>query len=131
MSTDVLVVQNCQPLRALNHEQGHYCSAGIEDLKEKREQILKQIQDEEGEKQKIQQDLAALTQRLSRINESLARKVCDTDHVAGLQDASYALCPAWQPGMTLSVQPKWKESIVNHISNHKLFFPPCICVTCR
>lgn len=47
----------------------------IEDLKEKREQILKQIQDEENEKQKIQQELAALTQRLSRINESLARKM--------------------------------------------------------
>eukprot|EP00878_Enallax_costatus_P005785 GHUV01006066.1.p1 GENE.GHUV01006066.1~~GHUV01006066.1.p1 ORF type:complete len:112 (+),score=24.57 GHUV01006066.1:213-548(+) len=47
----------------------------IEDLKEKREGILKQIQDEENEKQKIQQELAALTQRLSRINESLARKI--------------------------------------------------------
>lgn len=45
-------------------------------MKEKREQILKQIGDEENEKQKIQQELAALTQRLSRINESLARKVC-------------------------------------------------------
>jgi hypothetical protein len=45
------------------------CSAaGIEDLREKREQILKQIQDEESEKAKIQTELAALTQRLSRIN---------------------------------------------------------------
>lgn len=50
-------------------------AAGIEDLREKREQILKQIQDEEMEKQRIQQELAALTQRLSRVNESLARKV--------------------------------------------------------
>eukprot|EP00879_Flechtneria_rotunda_P008164 GHRR01008552.1.p2 GENE.GHRR01008552.1~~GHRR01008552.1.p2 ORF type:complete len:112 (+),score=38.98 GHRR01008552.1:550-885(+) len=47
----------------------------IEDLREKREGILKHIQDEENEKQKIQQELAALTQRLSRINESLARKI--------------------------------------------------------
>ncbi|WIA17083.1 hypothetical protein OEZ86_014256 [Tetradesmus obliquus] len=47
----------------------------IEDLREKREQILKQIQDEEMEKQRIQQELAALTQRLSRVNESLARKI--------------------------------------------------------
>jgi len=51
------------------------CCAGIEDLREKREQITKQIQDEECEKQKIQQELAALTQRLSRVNESLAKKV--------------------------------------------------------
>jgi hypothetical protein len=36
---------------------------------------MKQIQDEEMEKQRIQQELAALTQRLSRVNESLARKV--------------------------------------------------------
>jgi len=43
-------------------------AAGIEDLREKREQILKQIQDEENEKAKIQQELAALTQRLARIN---------------------------------------------------------------
>lgn len=49
--------------------------AGIEDLREKREQILKQIVDEESEKAKIQTELTALTQRLSRINESLARKV--------------------------------------------------------
>lgn len=58
-----------------NRNKQYCCFAGIEDLKEKREQILKQIQDEENEKQKIQQELAALTQRLSRINESLARKV--------------------------------------------------------
>jgi uncharacterized coiled-coil protein SlyX len=36
---------------------------------------MKQINDEEMEKQRIQQELAALTQRLSRVNESLARKV--------------------------------------------------------
>lgn len=42
--------------------------AGIEDLREKREQILKQIGDEENEKGKIQTELAALTQRLARIN---------------------------------------------------------------
>jgi Sjoegren syndrome nuclear autoantigen 1 len=52
-----------------------WLAAGIEDLREKREQIMKQIQDEEMEKQRVQQELAALTQRLSRVNESLARKV--------------------------------------------------------
>lgn len=52
-------------------------------MKEKREQILKQIVDEESEKAKIQQELAALTQRLARINESLARKVCGNRHCSG------------------------------------------------
>lgn len=49
--------------------------AGIEDLREKREEISKQIRDEESEKAKIQQDLQILTKRLAQINESLARKV--------------------------------------------------------
>lgn len=50
--------------------------AGIEDLKEKREEVNKQIVKDEEEKQKIQNDLRMLTERLSRINDSLARKVC-------------------------------------------------------
>jgi uncharacterized coiled-coil protein SlyX len=49
--------------------------AGIEDLREKREEINKQIKEEESEKAKIQQDLQILTKRLSQINDSLARKV--------------------------------------------------------
>ena len=48
---------------------------GIEDLREKREEINKQIKEEESEKAKIQQDLQILTKRLSQINDSLARKV--------------------------------------------------------
>lgn len=62
--------------------------AGIEDLREKREQILKQINDEEMEKQRIQQELAGLTQRLSRINESLARKVGPTRLLSSVSSSS-------------------------------------------
>merc|ERR1711990_831777 len=47
----------------------------IEDLKEKREEVNRQILKDEEEKQKIQNDLRILTERLSRINDSLARKV--------------------------------------------------------
>eukprot|EP01038_Epipyxis_sp_PR26KG_P017916 gene17916-25063_t len=47
----------------------------IEDLREKREEINKQILKEEEEKAKIQRDLSVLTDRLSNINEALARKV--------------------------------------------------------
>ena len=47
----------------------------IEDLREKREEINKQILKEEEEKAKIQKDLSMMTDRLSAINEALARKV--------------------------------------------------------
>ena len=47
----------------------------IEDLREKREEVNRQILREEEEKAKIQKDLSLLTDRLSHINESLARKV--------------------------------------------------------
>ena len=47
----------------------------IEDLREKREEINRQILKEEEEKAKIQRDLSVLTERLSGINEALARKI--------------------------------------------------------
>merc|ERR1712124_182866 len=47
----------------------------LEDLREKREQINREIAREEDDKNKIQNDLKILTERLSRINDSLARKV--------------------------------------------------------
>merc|ERR1711998_339802 len=47
----------------------------IEDLREKREQVNAQIQKAEEEKAKIQNDLRILTERLSRVNDSLTRKI--------------------------------------------------------
>lgn len=47
----------------------------IEDLREKREEINRQILKDEEDKAKIQRDLSQLTDRLSTINENLARKV--------------------------------------------------------
>ena len=44
-------------------------------MRVRREEVQRQIQDEEVEKGKIQQDLAVLTKRLGQINNSLARKV--------------------------------------------------------
>ena len=49
--------------------------AGIEDLREKREAVNTAILKEEEEKAKIQKDLSILTDRLSKINEALARRV--------------------------------------------------------
>jgi len=47
----------------------------IDDLREKREEINRQLQKDEEDKAKIQRDLSVLTDRLTKINESLARKV--------------------------------------------------------
>ena len=46
----------------------------IEDLREKREEVNRQILKEKEEKEKIQKDISILTDRLSKINESLSRK---------------------------------------------------------
>ena len=48
---------------------------GIEDLREKREEILKTLREDDAEKAKIQQDLQLLTKRLAQVNDSIARKV--------------------------------------------------------
>ena len=52
-----------------------HCFAGIEDLCAKRDELHKQILLEDEEKMKIQNDISILTERLARINESLARKI--------------------------------------------------------
>ena len=48
---------------ARSHVAAILCAAGIEDLKEKREEVNRQILQDEEEKQKIQNDLRILTER--------------------------------------------------------------------
>ncbi|XP_077691963.1 microtubule nucleation factor SSNA1 isoform X1 [Eretmochelys imbricata] len=48
---------------------------GIEELCTKRDELSHQIQQEEGEKNKLQNDIRLLTEKLARVNESLARKM--------------------------------------------------------
>ena len=48
---------------------------GIEDLCSKRDELHQQILQEEEEKQKIQNDLRILTERLAQVNEGLAHKI--------------------------------------------------------
>ena len=48
---------------------------GIEDLCTKRDELQKQIINEEEEKGKIQNDIRILSERLAKINESLAKKI--------------------------------------------------------
>lgn len=47
----------------------------IEDLRERREDVHRQILRDEEIKAKIQQDLAIFTKRLAEVNEELAKKV--------------------------------------------------------
>ncbi|KAM7445381.1 Sjoegren syndrome nuclear autoantigen 1 [Porites harrisoni] len=47
----------------------------IEDLCTKRDELQKQILNEEEEKSKIQNDIRILSERLAKINESLAKKI--------------------------------------------------------
>jgi Sjoegren syndrome nuclear autoantigen 1 len=51
------------------------CYIGIEDLREKRDEVMKSLREDETEKVKVQQDLAVLTKRLSQLNESISKKV--------------------------------------------------------
>uniref|UniRef100_A0A7S2MXN4 Sjoegren syndrome nuclear autoantigen 1 n=1 Tax=Zooxanthella nutricula TaxID=1333877 RepID=A0A7S2MXN4_9DINO len=46
----------------------------IEDLREKREEVNRQILKEEEDKAKIQKELSILTDRMQKLNESLVRK---------------------------------------------------------
>lgn len=67
-------------------------NAGIEDLREKREEINQQITDEEDEKSKVQSDLTVLSKRLTTLNDSIARKVAarnDYDKTIHETEAAY------------------------------------------
>ena len=54
---------------------GLYDLPGIEDLREKREELNRGILRDEEEKAKIQKQLSQLTERLAKINEDLGRKM--------------------------------------------------------
>ncbi|XP_040180542.1 Sjoegren syndrome nuclear autoantigen 1 [Rana temporaria] len=47
----------------------------IEDLCSKRDELNRQVQQEEEEKNKLQNDIRILTEKLSTVNESLAKKM--------------------------------------------------------
>ena len=50
-------------------------SPGIEDLCTKRDELQRQILAEEEEKAKLQNDIRILTEKLAKVNESLAKKI--------------------------------------------------------
>ena len=76
--------------------------AGIEDLREKREEINKQISSDEQEKTKIQNDLAVLTKRLSQLNDKLAREVASrNEYDKTIQETEAAYLKILESSQTL------------------------------
>lgn len=74
----------------------------IEDLREKREEVQKQIRDEEAEKSKLQQDLQTLTKRLAHINDGLARKIATrTEYDKVIQETEGAYIKILESSQTL------------------------------
>ncbi|KAL3159635.1 DCC-interacting protein 13-beta [Trebouxia sp. C0009 RCD-2024] len=74
----------------------------IEDLREKREEVQKQIRDEEAEKSKLQQDLQVLTKRLAHINDALARKIATrTEYDKVIQETEGAYIKILESSQTL------------------------------
>merc|ERR1711865_458369 len=74
----------------------------LEDLREKREAINREIAREEDDKNKIQNDLKILTERLSRINDSLARKVAaHNEYDQSIQETEAAYLKILESSQTL------------------------------
>lgn len=51
------------------------CPPGIEDLYSKRDELNHQIRQEEEEKERLEHDIRVLSEKLSRVNESLAQRL--------------------------------------------------------
>jgi len=69
------------------------CAAGIEDLCTRRNELHKQILEEEEEKVKLQNDIRLLTERLAKVNESLSKKMssrAEYDRTIAETEAAYA-----------------------------------------
>lgn len=65
---------------------------GINDLCGKRDELHKQILQEEEEKQKLQNDIRILTERLAKVNESLSKKMAsrnDFDKTIAETESAY------------------------------------------
>lgn len=73
---------------------------GIEDLCTKRDELQKQILNEEEEKTKIQNDIRILSERLAKINESLAKKIAsrnEYDKTISETEAAYMKVSVYLP----------------------------------
>uniref|UniRef100_A0A8C6KAZ5 SS nuclear autoantigen 1 n=1 Tax=Nothobranchius furzeri TaxID=105023 RepID=A0A8C6KAZ5_NOTFU len=69
----------------------------IEELCSKQEELNRQIRQEEDEKERLEHDIRVLSEKLSRVNESLARRLSartTLDRTIAETEAAYAkVCP--------------------------------------
>ena len=77
------------------------CFPGIEDLREKREEINRQLSSDEQEKAKIQNDLAILTRRLAHLNEKLSRQISRNEYDRTIQETEAAYSKILESSQTL------------------------------
>ena len=81
--------------------------AGIEDLCSKRDELHRQIITEEEEKTRIQNDIRILTERLAKVNESLAKKMAqrnEFDKTIAETEAAYMKVGVYLVRLGLSKQ---------------------------
>ena len=92
---------------------------GIEDLRDKRDAIVRQIQEEEEEKAGIQHELGALTRRLAAVSESLSKKVKTWVLVVlGVRASTHAAAVARAPTSRTSSQPKTHNNALHPKPHH-------------
>jgi len=89
----------------------------IEDLREKREQVNKSILKEEREKQAVQKDLKALTDKLHRLNESIAQKTAArNDYDKTIQETEAAYMKILESSQTLLKVLKRESHSLNQVA---------------
>ena len=77
-------------------------NSGIEDLREKREEINRTLASDEQEKAKIQNDLAILTRRLAHLNEKLSRQIASrNEYDRTIQETEAAYSKILESSQTL------------------------------
>ena len=89
-----LPILDCYNFTALSRVRSinFHTLSGIEDLCSRRDEVQRQVLEEEEEKRKIQNDIRILTERLAQVNESLAQKIAtrsDYDHTIAETEAAY------------------------------------------
>merc|ERR1712062_204812 len=89
----------------------------IEDLTSKRDDIQRQILQEEQEKEKIQNDVRLLSERLAKIQESLAKKIqLRNDFDRTLSETEGAYTKILETSQTLLNQVRNKVSYESNVS---------------
>ena len=74
----------------------------IDSLRNKREEVNKQVMKEEEEKASLQKELATLTDRIQKVNESLARKTqARNEYDKTIQDTEAAYAKILESSQTL------------------------------